>query len=244
MKKRINVCGFFILCLVVLLGLSGCGVSLSDIRDREEESSDRKKGSKSDADKAGTWQITYQTVEQNPSSQAMKDTVYKLQSRLEFYTAEGSVRQKNDHTIVVELPEAEDIDEMAQMLGASGSLEFVAPKKDGGGETVLTGEDIKTAKAKTQTSETGQKEYCVQLILTEEGAEKFGEATKDNIGNQIAIMFDERQISNPTVNAPIYDGKPVITGVESKEEAEELAVFFRIGTLSLELEEVDRKLKD
>ncbi|MCI8373488.1 MAG: protein translocase subunit SecD [Lachnospiraceae bacterium] len=191
-------------------------------------------------DLKGGVSITYQTKEENPSEKDMEDTVYKLQKRAEIYSTEAEVYQEGDRRITIEIPGATDADAVLDELGKPGSLEFVASNSDGsaGGVTVLTGKDIKNAEAGTQESQTGAKEYVVQLTLTDEGAQTFGEVTAANIGKQIAIMYDERQISNPTVNSAIRDGRPVITGMASYEEAEELATMIRIGGISLELEEL------
>ena len=104
---------------------------------------------------------------------------------------------------------------------------------------VLSGTDVKTAEAQIQENQTTKaKEYVVLLGLTKEGAEKFKKATTDNIGKQIAIIYDGETISAPVVNTVIENGEAVITGMADIEEAEELASTIRIGGLKLELEEL------
>ncbi len=78
----------------------------------------------------------------------------------------------------------------------------------------------------------------VSLQLTTEGSKKFAEATEANLGKQIAIVYDGETISAPTVQSVISDGKAQITGMSSIEDARELASTIRIGSLSLELEEM------
>ncbi|MFQ9985845.1 MAG: protein translocase subunit SecD, partial [Lachnospiraceae bacterium] len=64
------------------------------------------------------------------------------------------------------------------------------------------------------------------------------EATADNIGKQIAIIYDDTVVSSPTVQDTISDGNAQITGMSSFEEADELASMIRIGALNLELNEI------
>ena len=69
----------------------------------------------------------------------------------------------------------------------------------------------------------GNKQYIVELNLTDEGKTKFAEATAANIGKQIAIVYDDEIISNPSVKDKIDGGQAYIDGMESYEEADNLA---------------------
>ena len=61
---------------------------------------------------------------------------------------------------------------------------------------------------------------------------------KRQIGKRIAIIYDNMIYSNPTVQQAITGGQAQITGMESYETAEQLASTIRIGSLSLELQEL------
>ena len=50
-------------------------------------------------DLAGGVSITYQAKDKNPSAEDMKDTIYKLQKRVEQYSTEASVYQEGDDRI-------------------------------------------------------------------------------------------------------------------------------------------------
>ena len=63
------------------------------------------------------------------------------------------------------------------------------------------------------------------------GAKKFGEVTKNNIGEQLAIVLDNEVISAPTIQSAITGGSGVITGNYSSESAQELALLLRSGAL-------------
>ena len=81
-------------------------------------------------------------------------------------------------------------------------------------------------------------EYVVQLEFDKEGTQAFSDATSAHVGDIISIVYDGEAVSSPRVNEAITDGKCVITGNFTIESAQELASYIRIGSLSLELEEV------
>ena len=56
-------------------------------------------------DLAGGVSITYQAKDKNPSAEDMKDTIYKLQKRVEQYSTEASVYQEGDDRINIEIPD-------------------------------------------------------------------------------------------------------------------------------------------
>ncbi|MBQ4178032.1 MAG: protein translocase subunit SecD, partial [Lachnospiraceae bacterium] len=66
----------------------------------------------------------------------------------------------------------------------------------------------------------------------------FSDATSAHVGDIISIVYDGEAVSSPRVNEAITDGKCVITGNFTIESAQELASYIRIGSLSLELEEI------
>ncbi len=186
-------------------------------------------------DLSGGVSITYQVVDDNPSSEDMKDTIYKLQKRVEGYSTEAIAYQVGDDRITVEIPGVTDANEILSELGNPGSLEFQLAD----GTVYMTGDEIANAQAGTQDNGYGGSEYVVQLTMTDEGAEIFAEVTADNIGNNLPIVYDGEVISNPTVQSAISGGSAVITGMSSYEEAETLATQIRVGALSLELKELE-----
>ncbi len=185
-------------------------------------------------DLAGGVSITYQVVEENPTEEEMSDTIYKLQKRVEQYSTESSVYQEGTDRISIEIPGVTDANAILDELGKPGSLEF----QTSDGETVITGADVETASVRSGTDDLGNNEFMVELDLNDEGAEKFAEATAANVGDYIAIIYDDELVSYPTVNEAITGGVAYITGSFTYEEADSLASTIRIGGLSLELEEL------
>ena len=186
-------------------------------------------------DLAGGVSITYRAVgEETPSAEDMADTVYKLQQRVENYSTEALVYQEGSDRINIEIPGVSDANQILEELGQPGSLEFQLSD----GTVVLTGSDVDTASARSAADSMQNRSYMVELVLTDEGAEKFAEATAENVGEQISIVYDGEVISAPVVEEEIDGGTAYISGMENAQEAENLASSIRIGSLSVELEEM------
>lgn len=186
-------------------------------------------------DLSGGVSITYQVVDENPSAEDMSDTIYKLQKRVESYSTEASVYQVGDDRIAVEIPGVTDANAILEELGNPGSLEFQLPD----GTVYMTGEQVANAQATTTQDEYGNREYIVQLTLTDEGAKLFGDATTANVGNYLPIVYDGETISYPQVIEAITGGTAQISGQSTFEEAEILATQIRIGSLALQLSELE-----
>lgn len=186
-------------------------------------------------DLSGGVSITYQVMDENPSAEDMSDTIYKLQRRVESYSTEASVYQVGDDRITVEIPGVTDATAILEELGNPGSLEFQLSD----GTVFMTGDQVADAQAATTTDNYGNRQYIVQLTLTDEGAEIFGEVTAENVGDYLPIVYDGEVISYPQVQEAITGGTAQISGQSTFEEAETLATQIRIGSLSLELSELE-----
>lgn len=186
-------------------------------------------------DLAGGVSITYQTVDENPSAEAMSDTIYKLQQRVQTYSTEAEVYKEGNNRINIDIPGVSDANTILESLGKPGSLYF----QDMSGNQLLTGDQVQSAKAGIIQGENNVgNSYIVELSFTEEGAKTFAEITAANVGQQIAIVYDGKTISAPVVKQAITGGQASIDGMASYEEAQNLASFIRIGSLSLELQEL------
>ena len=231
--KKGKALGILVLILAIMAGMSWYAATIISTVGVGEN-----RNIKLGLDLAGGVSITYRAVEDNPSEEDMKDTVYKLQKRVEGYSTEASVFQEGNDRINIEIPGVSDANTILEELGKPGSLEF----QNEDGETLLSGTDIKNAQAATTSSEMGQKEFVVELTLTDEGAVKVEEATSANVGKSMPIVYDGEIISSPQVKSAISGGSAQIDGMESFEEANNLATTIRIGSLSLELEELNSKV--
>jgi len=243
--------------IVVLIAIAACAyVAIAGVgKSRQGSAGNIKLG----LDLAGGVSITYEAATENPSAADMADTVYKLQRRVEVYSTDAEVYQEGSNRITVEIPGEFDAEAVLENLGNPGSVGFYEEAaEDSTAETeaetdtetevesdvtdgmnqVLSGEDIADAQAVSSQDTYGNSTYAVRLILTDEGATKFKEATARNIGSRIYIIYDGEIISYPTVNETISGGEATITGDFDYTTANSLATTIRLGTLSLELKEV------
>lgn len=186
-------------------------------------------------DLSGGVSITYQVMDENPSAEDMNDTIYKLQKRVEGYSTETAVYQVGDDRITVEIPGVTDANAILAELGNPGTLEFQTED----GTVFMTGDQIEDAQPASVQDQYGNNAYVVDLVLTDEGSQTFAEVTAANIGYALPIVYDGEVVSYPTVEEAITGGRAQISGMATFEEAETLATQIRIGSLSLELQELE-----
>jgi preprotein translocase subunit SecD len=165
------------------------------------------------------------------TDEKMDRAVATLRERVDSLgVAEPTIVRQGKNRIEVQLPEIKDTQRALEVIGQTAQLEF----KDEAGKVVITGADIDKANAVTGDG-IGQS-YVVAFELKPEGAKKFAEATRNNIGKPIGIYLDEKLISNPVVENAIEDGKAQITGQSTREEALDLATLIRAGALPVKLD--------
>lgn len=103
--------------------------------------------------------------------------------------------------------------------------------------TIMTGAEIKNVGVSTN-QEGG---YEVAFELTDQGAKIFSDFTSSHVGSPLAIVLDKTLISAPTINTPITDGAGAISGNFTVEEANNLAVQLRYGSLPIPLKVVETR---
>ncbi|QIB26538.1 protein translocase subunit SecD [Caloranaerobacter azorensis] len=155
--------------------------------------------------------------------------------------AEPNIVLEGKKRIRIELPGVKNAQDAIDIIGKTAQLQFVDPK----GNVVVTGKNIKRSEVTYQLNrEKGREEPVVALEFDKEGAKSFAEATRKLIKNAnekdriIYIVLDDEVISSPVVNSVITDGKAVITGNFTVEEAGKLATLIRAGALPVEMKEV------
>ena len=156
--------------------------------------------------------------------------------------------------VLVELPGLKDASAAAELVGRTAQLEFREIPATSSGEasdsgllaiftakpTGLTGADLKKAQVTYGGSgiQTGPQ---VAIEFTADGAQKFAELTKRNIGRQLPIFLDEQPISAPKVEQEILGGSAVITGQFSAEEAKNLAIQLNAGALPVPIKIIEQR---
>ena len=158
---------------------------------------------------------------------------------------EATVALSGDNRISVEIPQITNPEEAVQTLGSTAQLVFM----DADGKEWLTGTDIKRATA-MYGQPTGAEltdEHYVQIEFTDEGPQKFSEATasiaarKNTDGmNFLAIVMDDQAISTPMVENQLTQSTCVISGGNfTAESAKELADLINVGQMPFSLKQVE-----
>ena len=86
-----------------------------------------------------------------------------------------------------------------------------------------------------------QNEPVVSFRFDTAGGRKFGNVTREHVGELLAIVLDDKVISSPRIREPILGGSGVISGSFTVQTANELAVLLRAGALPAPLEIVEER---
>ena len=168
------------------------------------------------------------TPEAKVDDDAMQRVVRVMERRVnELGLTEPIIQRQGDRRVIVELPGVKDPEAAIALIGKTALLEF----KDESGATVLTGKDLKDAKAQIVQNTRNE----VALEFTDEGGKKFADLTAKNVGKHITILLDKQVLTNPVVQEAIPSGKAVITGQRSLEEAQHIALLLRSGALPVKV---------
>ena len=216
-------------------------------------------------DLEGGVSVTYQAYKtdstgkrtgEQPTDKDMADTIYKMQKRVEtLESTEAAVYQEGSDRVTIDIPGASDSEEVLKELGRAGALYFILYsdlKTEKGGtpnegdkvvydksKVLLTGDMIGEATSGSRQQEgTGKTEYGVSIKFAGKGIKKFAKITGEHVGEQLAIVYDEKLVSAPNLKEEISGGECWISGSFTSESAEQLASTVRIGALPLELENI------
>ena len=182
--------------------------------------------------------------------------------------SENLIQVAGDRRIVGEFPGAEDADAILDIIQQTGLLEFVdtgdyRPERDtilktdfgattdqvpstAEGETpepvyhtIMTGGDLRSVAVSQNQLGT---DYSIDFTLSSDGAKIFGDHTAANIGKILATTLDKRVVLAASINSAIPDGSGTITGNFTAEEANELAIKLRYGSLPIPLKVVETRI--
>lgn len=165
----------------------------------------------------------------------------------------GLISGQKDQRLIVELPGVADVEQAIKMLGETPRLEFMLVRPEAKN---LTQEELKKksvdevfvstgltgallSKATLEFSQSSQGiagKPIVGLAFNAEGKELFAKITKENKGQVLAIFLDGAPISTPVINDAITDGKAVISGSFTRDEAKALVRNLNYGALPVPIE--------
>jgi SecD/SecF fusion protein len=177
----------------------------------------------------------------------------------EFGVKEPTIQLQGEDQIVVQLPGLTDRNRALELIRRTAVLEFKLVSDDleklsealqgevpdgfeltkidkEKGEpvllekqTLLRGDTLVNADVRFDQGGFGQP--IVGLKFNSEGASKFATITSDNVGRRLAIILDGKVYSAPRINEAIPSGEAVVTGRFDVEEAKDLALVLRVGSL-------------
>ena len=174
------------------------------------------------------------------NAQVTPDMMSSLQFAIEnrvnkLGVAETVVQRIGDKRLVVEIPDVSDLNQAKAYIGETAELDFRKPVIKDGMETWvptgLTGKDLTKANLSTN-SQNGQ--WVVDLEFNGSGTKKFGDLTRQMVGQQMAIFFNGDLQSAPVIREPITGGRAQISGGDNGfayDEAKTMVDLLNAGAL-------------
>jgi len=172
-------------------------------------------------------------------SDALDSAKEIIARRVDLYgVAEPSIKtvvSQDTYRILVALPGVTNPEEALALIGQTASLDFYempvatdSPTYADLRPTGLTGKDLKKTSVGFN-SQNGKPE--INLEFTEDGGKKFGEITSRNIDKPVWILLDGQILTAPIVQQAIMDGKAVINGEYTTQEAKNMVITLNAGAL-------------
>ncbi|ODV13833.1 MAG: protein-export membrane protein SecD [Thiobacillus sp. SCN 64-317] len=201
---------------------------------------------------------------------ALQQNITTLRNRVnELGVAEPVIQQQGASRVVVQLPGVQDTAKAKDILGRTATLEIrmvdeqadptavqqgqapfgddIVSSREGGKiavkkDVVLTGDSITDASPGFDGT-SGQ--AAVHINLDGKGARVFKDVTRENVGKRMAILLIEKgvaeAITSPVIREEIGGGRVQITGMESAQEASDVALLLRAGALAAPMQIVEER---
>ncbi len=196
---------------------------------------------------------------------AMDQAVETIRNRIDqLGVRETTVMREGSDEILVQLPGIQDPERAKELIGKTAVLEFklvddshsvadalkngpppgdeilYGPPRPGGRTpylvekpTLMTGDTVTDARVRPGGRLEGP---YVTVDLNQRGAQIFDAITGQNVGRRLAIILDNTVYSAPVIKERIPGGHVQITGQFSFEEAHDLAIVLRSGSLPAPVE--------
>ncbi len=205
-----------------------------------QQAVDREDGIRRGLDIAGGLYVLLEAVptgDEELDEDAIERAITVIRMRVdELGVAEPIIAAQGEDRIRIELPDLDDVEQARSIIGRTAMLTFVGPD----GVPIVDGSHLVRARAERAPEVTPYP--FVSIEFDAEGTRLFAEATGRFLQQPIAIVLDDEVISAPIVRAVIPDGRATIEGGFDFEEAAELALLLRSGSLPVELRELESRL--
>jgi preprotein translocase subunit SecD len=201
---------------------------------------------------------------------ALQQNITTLRNRVnELGVAEPVIQQQGASRVVVQLPGVQDTAKAKDILGRTATLEIrmvdeladplalaqgqvpfgaeIVSSRDGGNiavkkDVVLTGDSITDASPGFDNT-SGQ--AAVHISLDGKGARIFKDVTRENVNKRMAILLIEKgraeAITAPVIREEIGGGRVQITGMETAQEASDVALLLRAGALAAPMQIIEER---
>ncbi len=201
---------------------------------------------------------------------ALQQNITTLRNRVnELGVAEPVIQQQGASRVVVQLPGVQDTAKAKDILGRTATLEIrmvdeladplalaqgqvpfgaeIVASREGGNiavkkDVVLTGDSITNA---TPGFDNASGQAAVHINLDGKGARIFKDVTRENVNKRMAILLIEKgraeAITSPVIREEIGGGRVQITGMESAQEASDVALLLRAGALAAPMQIVEER---
>ena len=201
---------------------------------------------------------------------ALQQNITTLRNRVnELGVTEPVIQQQGASRIVVQLAGVQDTAKAKDILGRTATLEIrmvdeqadplavsqgqvpfgdeIVANREGGSlavkkDVVLTGDSITDASPGFDNS-SGQ--AAVHINLDGKGARIFKDVTRENVGKRMAILLIEKgraeSITSPVIREEIGGGRVQITGMDSAQEASDVALLLRAGALAAPMQIIEER---
>lgn len=183
-------------------------------------------------------------------AQAVTATRNNIEKRINLLGVSEALVQTsavgNEHRLIIELPGIKDVNQAIATIGQTAQLDFRLPNTATPSSaadftsTGLSGQDLHLAQVQFDSNQVGSGPV-IGLEFSPEGSEKFAKITKENIGKPVAIFLDDQLLTAPTVQNEITDGKAIITGSYSIDEAKNLVIQLNAGALPVPIKIVEQR---
>ncbi len=197
-------------------------------------------------------------------NQTMEQSLEIIRRRVdEAGTREPTIQRQGERRILIQVPGLGSAEELLRLIGKTARLTFhsvknnkvscnkkvnletiILPSSEDRAlclslqkKSVVSGSELTNA----QPSFDQNNRPAVSFQFNPVGGRKFGEYTKENIGNPFAIVLDSEVISAPIIQSHIPGGAGIITGSFTVDESNRLAILLRAGALPASIRVLEQR---
>ena len=197
------------------------------------------------------YQADTATLPESDRSPAVEATRSNIERRINSLGVSEPIIQTakvgSDYRLIVELAGVTDINQAIGLIGQTALLEFKESNVATPASlldfisTGLTGRDLRPPAQVQFDSGKAAGQPVVVIEFNPEGTKKFAEITSKNLGKPVSIFLDNLEIMRPMVQSVISDGRAVISGNFTPDEAKKLVIQLNAGALPVPIKIIEQR---